>query len=116
MDLADAWVVEIIKSNQSPNEIVYGKKLNEGFDINDSDAKGQTELTDARTRNRQEAADSIAFAAADAKVRYDVRHKPVTLKPGDLAFVKLHKGYHLPGLENSKLSNQRAGPFKVLRK
>lgn len=103
-------------TGKSPNEIVYGKKLNEGFGINDSDAKGQTELTDARTRNRQEAADSIAFAAADAKVRYDVRHKPITLEPGDLAFVKLHKGYHLPGLENSKLSNQRAGPFKVLRK
>ena len=76
-----------------------------------------TVLEDQRTRSVAFYLHSMTYTdSADAKVRYDVRHKPVTLEPGDLAFVKLHKGYHLPGLENSKLSNQRAGPFKVLRK
>ena len=33
-----------------------------------------------------------------------------------MVFLTLHKGYRIPGLENSKLSNQRCGPFKVLKK
>ena len=56
------------------NEIVYGKKLNEDFNINDSDAKRQIELTDARIRNRQEAADFIAFAAANAKLQINTSY------------------------------------------
>ena len=43
-------------------------------------------------------------------------HKLITLEPEDLVFVKLHKRHHPPGLENSKLSNQRVGPSKVLKK
>ena len=30
--------------------------------------------------------------------------------------MKLHKGYHLLGLENAKLSNQRVGPFIILER
>ena len=38
------------------------------------------------------------------------------MEEGDLVFLRLHKGYHVPGLENAKLSNQRCGPLKVLKK
>jgi hypothetical protein len=38
------------------------------------------------------------------------------LKEGDFAYLRLHKGYVIPGLNNRKLSNQRVGPFRVLQK
>lgn len=103
-------------TGKAPNEIVYGMKLNEGLDVSDVSAKDQTDVIDERNRIRLEAADALAFAAVDAKLRYDSKHTPLTLETGDMAFVKLHQGYRFPGLENSNLSNQRAGPFKVLRK
>ena len=91
-------------------------KLNEGLDVSDVASKDQTDITDARIRARQDATDAIAFVAFDAKSRYDVSHIPLLMDPGDMAFVKLHKGYRLPGLENPKLSSQRAGPFKILER
>ena len=99
---------------KSPNEITYGMKLNDGLDVSNVGAKDQTDVIDTRNRNRQEAADALAFAAFDAKTRYDGKHKAMVMEVGDKAFIKLHHGYHLPGLENAKLSNQRTGPFTVL--
>ena len=51
-----------------------------------------------------------------AKVRYDSQHAPVDLKVGDKAYFRLHHGYTIPGITNHKLSNQRAGPFKIMEK
>ncbi len=39
------------------------------------------------------------------KLRYDSLYKPLDIEVGDLVFIKLYKGYKLPGLENAKLSN-----------
>jgi hypothetical protein len=33
---------------------------------------------------------------------------------GDCAFLKLHKGYNLPGHPNRKLSEQRTGLFEIV--
>ena len=100
----------------APNEIVYGMKLNKGTPPAGIVEKEQPEVTEARNVNRQHAADSLAFAAVDAKHRYDAKHIPLNMEEGDLVFLTLHKGYRIPGLENSKLSNQRCGPFKILKK
>ncbi len=102
-------------TGKSLNEIVYGMKLNDGTDVTNVAVKGQTDVIDDRNRNRQEAIDALAFAAAEMKIRYDERHKLLIMEPGDKAYVKLHHGYKLPGLENAKLSNQRTGPFPILR-
>ena len=59
--------------------------------------EGQTAVTDARTRNRQGVASAIAFAAADAKVRYDDRHKSITMEPSNMVVAELYEGYHVPG-------------------
>lgn len=103
-------------TGKCPNEITYGMRLNEGMDVSNVPAKDQTDVVNERLRNRQEAADALAFAAADSKARYDAGHKALVMEVGDKAFIKLHKGYHLPGLENAKLSNQRAGPFTILKR
>lgn len=91
-------------------------KLHDGSDVTDVASKNQTDIVTDRARYRQEASDSLAFAAANAKFLYNSKHKPMTMEPGEKAFVKLHKGYRIPGLENAKLSNQRAGPFTILRR
>lgn len=59
----------------------------------------------ARVLIRQDAADALAFASIYTKFRYDEKHRPFTMRVGDKAFVKLHKGYRLPGLDNPKLAN-----------
>src|SRR5438045_2902499 len=50
------------------------------------------------------------------KYYYDHHHTAMFLAPGDYALLCLHKGYDLPLELNSKLSQQYAGPFKVLEK
>ena len=94
-------------TGKAPNEIAYGMKLNDGLDVSNVATKDQTDVIDARNRNRQEAAAALAFAAFDAKARYDSHHKAMVMELGDKAYIKLHHGYHLPGLENAKLYKQR---------
>src|ERR1700724_4651841 len=52
-------------------------------------------------------------------IYYDKKHQPLTLKPGDKAFISLkgsmQSGYHLPNTISHKLSSQRVGPFEVVR-
>ncbi|SLM38757.1 reverse partial [Lasallia pustulata] len=45
-----------------------------------------------------------------------IKHKKINLEEGDLVYLRLHRGYNLPGLKNPKLSNQRVGLFKILKK
>ena len=65
---------------------------------------------------RKEASDATSFAAAKAKIAYDSRHQELKLNPGDYVYLRLHRDYSLPGKANSKLSNQRTGPFLVKRR
>jgi hypothetical protein len=70
-----------------------------------------------REQIRKEALDALAFARTKMAIYYDKKHKPLTLKVGDKAYIKLSTGitpgYRLPNT-SSKLSQRQIGPFKVL--
>ena len=98
----------------SPNEILYGFNVRDTLGL-------LTELppeqySRLRQLKRDQAEDSLAFSNAMAKAYYDQKHQPLDLASGSLAFLRLHDGYSIPGLENHKLHHQRIGPFKVLDK
>jgi len=65
-----------------------------------------------------EASDAVKMAAMFMKQYYDRKHKPLYFKVGDWAALRLHRGYHVPGLKNRnvKIEQQFAGPFKILER
>ena len=67
-------------------------------------------------RFRNEAKEAIAFAMMSSKRIYDKKHSPLHLRPGDYAYIQLHKGYQIHSAWNKKLENQYAGPFEVLKR
>ena len=108
-----------VATGRSPNEVVYGFRVREALSALTPDMTGAGKgftIEEKRFRHRQEAADSASFAAAKAKIYYDARHTPLLLNPGDKAFLRLNRGYKLPGKPNPKLSNQRTGPFPIKRR
>lgn len=100
-------------TDKSPNEIVMGFKTNEGWPLSSEDAM---DFASARDIHRREAAEAMGFANARSKIYYDANHKKMSLKVGDKAYIKLHRGYKLPGNPSRKLSQQVAGPFPIVRK
>ncbi|KAI1000757.1 hypothetical protein K3495_g7440 [Podosphaera aphanis] len=62
--------------------------------------------------------DAIKLAAMYMKKNYDKKHTPMFFEVGQYVMLRLHRGYKVPGLENrnTKIEQQFAGPFKVLRK
>lgn len=110
-------------TGKSPTELMYGCKVRDAISAmssvsNDQPSENPEEdvFKDTRLEFAKEAADATAFANAKAKIYYDSRHKPLLLKPGDEAYIRLHKGYNLPGKVSKKLGNQRCGPFPVVRR
>lgn len=105
----------------APNEICYGFKVADATSLllaSDSSqgAMSAEAFSKLRLAKREEADDAIAFASIIMKARYDARHLPLDLNEGDQVFLKLHDGYSIPGLANRKLSQQRVGPFKIIKK
>jgi hypothetical protein len=78
-----------------------------------------TDWIQSRNEIQDTARDALVFAQTKMSIYYDKKHKPLTLKPGDKAFIALkgsmQSGYHLPNTISHKLSSQRAGPFTVIR-
>ncbi|SLM33512.1 reverse partial [Lasallia pustulata] len=104
-------------TGKSPDEVVYGFKLRDTLSI----IGGETESADSdfvkeRLIIRKEAEDAANFANLLAKLQYDKHHRPLSMEVGDEVFIKLYKGYNLPSVINRKLSNQRAGPLKIVKK
>ena len=98
----------------SPNEILYGFNVRDTLAmLSDLPAEDFTKL---RQLKRDQAEESIAFANAFTKARYDSKHQAVTLAKGDSAYLRLGEGYDIPGLTNPKLHHQRVGPFKILER
>ena len=50
-----------------------------------------------------QAKDAIAFAAVWMKEAYYSRHSPMFFKVDDIADLRLHRGYSIPGIQNKKI-------------
>lgn len=102
--------------NASPNEITFGFKTS--TDVISLLKESSDDITPQIIRDlrQRDAEISLEFARNDAKLRYDAKHSPITMDVGDYAYLRLHKGYRLPGDPNHKITEQRAGPFKIVRR
>ena len=98
-------------TGQAPNELAYGFKVRDSLNML-ADLPVE-DLRRLRNIRRKEAKEAVAFANATMKARYDSNHKPISLKEGSQVYLRLHRGYKIPGLDNRKLSHQRVGPFTV---
>ena len=98
----------------SPNELTYGFRVNDNVNLLE-DLPPQ-DFEKLRLLKREAADEAISFANAMSKHRYDGKHTPLSVKPGDKVYLRLHHGYKIAGEGNHKLHQQRAGPFEVLRK
>lgn len=107
-----------IKVGKSPNEICYGFTPLRDFDLI---AATRTDIQDrisSAASSRLEVSDSIAHSQIIAKEMYDKHHKPLDMKVGEWALLRLHKGYDIPSTKilGPKLSQQFDGPFEILEK
>ena len=101
-------------TGMAPNELSYGFRVNDTLgQLEDLPAEDYDRL---RQVKRESAEEAMAFANVMHKVRYDASHTSVEFKVGGYAYLTLHAGYTIPGLRNRKLSQQRAGPFKITEK
>ena len=101
----------------SPHELLFGFKPRGPIDaLTEEAAPEARSLRFLRESLRRDAEFALSFAEARAKRAYDVRHRNIEFKAGDWVWLKLHKGYHLPGKPHRKWSAQRSGPHKVLER
>jgi hypothetical protein len=98
----------------SPNEVVQGNKANTAVSLLTPEDDKIPEVI--RNLRRIDAESAIVFAGNAAKEYYDSRHTPVELNVGEMVYLRLHKGYQLPGKPNRKISEQRTGPFEVKKR
>jgi hypothetical protein len=110
--LNNAWTTAI---QTSPNEFVTGSKPATDLMLLVGETKGDPPEVIRKLRQR-DAEVATDFANDAAKQYYDAKHQPLTMDVGDRAFLKLHRGYKLPGNPNRKLSEQRTGPFEIIRR
>jgi hypothetical protein len=100
-------------TKQTPNEILYGKKVRLDLTSSLSELPADAdELTVKRDTIRQEATRAIAFAQKAMKDAYDRRREAGNFDTG-WAFLKLGNGYTTPGVNKAKLGPQRIGPFEI---
>ena len=95
------------------NKMTYEKSLKNALSLIEL-IKKNIDFAVQRIKNRKNAIESIAFANAKMKVRYDEIHQSLVLQKRDQIFIKLHTEYKISSLKNSKLSNQRIDSFKIL--
>lgn len=97
----------------TPNEAAYGFRPSQALDLT-----VQKRRLFTASAARVEVADAIAFANMAYKRHYDRKHQPQYLRVGDWALLRLHRGYEIPSttLLGPKLSQQYAGPFKVIER
>ena len=101
----------------SPHELLFGfRPRGPANALADEAAPAARSVRFLRESLRRDAEFSLSFAEARAKRSYDKRHRDITFEEGDWVWLKLHKGYHLPGKPHRKWSAQRSGPYKVLER
>ena len=100
-------------TGSSPNQILYGFNVRDSLGLlTELPIEDRNRVRDIK---RAEAEDSVAFANAMAKARYDDTHTRINIQSGSRVFLRLHNGYSIPGV-NGKLAQQRVGPFKVIER
>lgn len=102
--------------NSSPHEQLYGFRPAGPLEALLPQATTATQAPVLREFLRQDAQLAMDFAAARAKRRYDQHHRAMEFKEGDKVYLRLHRGYHLPGNPSRKLSQQRSGPWVIKRR
>jgi hypothetical protein len=100
----------------SPHEQLFGFKLAGPFEALAAPTTTTHDIPVLRDSIRQDAQLAMDFASARAKRRYDASHRDIEFNVGDKVYLRLHKGYHLPGNPSRKLSQQRTGPFEIIRR
>ena len=103
----------IITTGFALNELAYGFRVRDTLGLLTD--LSLEDLDRLRLIKREEADNAIAFVNAISKKRYDSAYKAINLAPGSLAYLRLYYKYSIPGI-HLKLSNQRVGPFKVVKK
>ena len=112
-------------TNYTPLQLLYGITPRHALDFfkgNLYNSKSTAELwAENRTIMRRDAADSIAHAQEEMKRYKDPKQKPLSFAKGDRVYLRLStgknsSGYTLPSSIKPKISQQRAGPFKVLER
>lgn len=104
---------------RTPNETTLGFKPRSPIDmvsLRNKDNNQATAIETIRAAYQDEAAVLIDIAGAMAKLRYDDKHSPADYEVGDTVYLRLGKGYHLPGKPRRKWSPARAGPFKITQR
>ena len=124
----------------APSEILYGFKVKEPLDMlglpqaasidaptmpaeafdtrpnkalaESAEAFPSEALVDYRPTH-VDAKDALDFASLKMKEYYDAHHQPIYFREGDLVKLRLHRGYHVPGV-TGKHGPQFVGPFKVI--
>jgi hypothetical protein len=99
----------------APNEILYGFKLR-----NNLSALAQG-LTPRESESppvllalaRAEAEDAAKHATFHIAKNYNKKHKNLSFRTGDKAYLRLGNGYKLRGIPKAKLGLQRVGPFLI---
>jgi len=107
----------------TPLQLLYGITPRHALDFFKGSISNSNVSADlwsqARTMMRQDAADSIAHAQEEMKRFKDLKQTPISFSVGDQVYLRLatgknSSGYTLPSTIKPKISQQRAGPFKVL--
>jgi len=96
-------------TGKAPNDVCYGFLPREAPNVT-----APIRSPEDHEVKRQEAADSLAYAQAAMKIRYDSTHAAWTPEAGDTVYLRM-QNYNVPGMKNRKLTEKRVGPFTIKR-
>jgi len=94
-------------TGKAPNDVCYGFLPREAPDL-------IPKSPEDHEIKRQEAADSLSYAQAMMKIRYDATHIAWTPEAGDRVYLRMQH-YNIPGMSNRKLTEPCVGPFLIKR-
>jgi len=109
--------MESASMKKSPNELIYGKKLQTALEVSTMSLPmllSAVPLHELRTVMQEEAATAIAITQRAMSKHYDKKHISPNFSTG-YAFLCLGAGYSIPAVPKQKLTQQRVGPFKILK-
>jgi len=108
--------MEAASTKKSPNELIYGKKLQTALEVATVPLPipaTAIPLHELRMVAQEEAATTIAIAQRAMTKQYDAKRTVLDFSTG-YAFLRLSAGYSIPSTRKHKLAQQRIGPFRIL--